>query len=149
MQTLSSSEDDKVSGVTTMDEQIEAVAYTIAEAALEKKALDVMILDVRSLVNYCDYFILASGRGERQVQAIADGVGQVMAEAGYKPRGQEGLTTGLWGILDYGDVVFHIFRQDERDKYALERLWGDAPRLELEVPAELQTPSFGGISYDR
>lgn len=133
----------------TSDETIEAVAYAIAEAALEKKALDVMILDVRSLVNYCDYFVLASGRGERQVQAIADGVGQVMSEQGYRPRGQEGLSTGLWGVLDYGDVVFHIFRQDERDKYALERLWGDAPRLELEVPPEQQTHGFSAALMGR
>jgi len=132
----------------TTDPRIEGLAYACAEAALDKKALDVLILDVRRLVSYTDYFILASGRNERQVAAIADAILQEMVQLGYRPTGREGLSQGLWGVLDYGDLVVHIFREDERERYSLERLWSDAPRLPLEVPAELRNERFSGESFE-
>ena len=134
--------------IAASDEQITALAYACAESAIDKKGLDVTILDVRKLVSYTDYFILASGRNERQVAAIADAILETMVEVGYRPSGREGLNTGLWAVIDYGDLVIHIFREDEREKYGLERLWSDAPRLPLEVPKELQTDAWSGSQYD-
>lgn len=122
---------------TTTDDNIEMLAREIAEAAWDRKALDLEIIDVRSIVSYADFFVICSGRSDRQVQAIADGIQSDLRDLGYRPRGVEGTRQGLWALMDFGDVVVHIFHHDERDKYSLERLWSDAPRLEVETPPGL------------
>ncbi len=107
-------------------------ARLCAAAALKKNAMDLLLLDVAALTGYADYFLLASGRSTRQAGAIAEGVGRVMKKAGAKALGKDGLAEGRWAVLDFGDVVVHVFHQPVREIYDLESLWGDAPRVELD-----------------
>ena len=103
-----------------------------AEAASDKKAEDIIALDVSQLLVVTEYFVIATGRTNVQVRAIADEVElQLREKAGEKPIGREGIGEGKWILLDYGDFVVHVFQPQERDFYRLEKLWGDAPRLEL------------------
>ena len=107
------------------------LALVLADALDEKKALDIVILDVESLVGYTSYFVLASGRGERHVQSLADHLRRhLRTDQGVRPMGVEGAKSGKWALLDFGDVVVHVFKEDERDFYDLEGLWQDAPRIE-------------------
>lgn len=108
-----------------------AAARLCAAAALAKSAHDLLLLDVAALAGYADYFILASGRSTRQAGAIAENVARVMKKAGVKYLGLDGLSEGRWAVLDFGDVVVHVFHQPVRELYDLESLWGDAPRVEI------------------
>ncbi|MAQ17345.1 MAG: ribosome silencing factor [Sandaracinus sp.] len=103
----------------------------IAAAGLDKKALQVEIIDVRGKVDYADFVVLMSGRSDRQVNAIAKGI-DVTLKHEYDQRcyGMEGLPQGHWVLMDYGDVVVHIFHQDTRGYYDLESLWMDAARVD-------------------
>ncbi|MEE2788606.1 MAG: ribosome silencing factor [Myxococcota bacterium] len=113
------------------------LALYLANALDDKKALNIIILDVEDLVGYTSYFVVASGRGERHVQSLADHLRRnLRAEQGIRPFGVEGTKSGRWALLDFGDVVVHIFREDERDFYDLEGLWRDAAQLERENVAE-------------
>lgn len=108
------------------------LAFLAAEAASDKKAVDIVALDVSDLLVVTEYFVIATGRTNVQVRAIADEIEeQVRAKAGEKPIGREGIGEDKWILLDYGDMVVHVFQPAERDFYRLEKLWGDAPRLEL------------------
>jgi ribosome-associated protein len=103
----------------------------LAELLEEKQAHDIVIVDVEDLVGYTSYFLIASGRSDRQVKALVDHVKrQSRTDAVTRPIGIEGANTGRWALVDFGDVVVHIFREDERDYYDLEGLWQDAPRLD-------------------
>ncbi|HEV2249911.1 MAG TPA: ribosome silencing factor [Candidatus Limnocylindria bacterium] len=104
-----------------------AVADLVVEAATGKKAEDVLVMNVAEVTTIADFFVLCSGRGERQVQAIADGIVETAKAAGRVPVGVEGYSSGRWVLIDLGDVVVHAFVPEERDLYNLERLWGDAP----------------------
>ena len=107
------------------------LALYLAELLEEKQARDIVIVDVEDLVGYTSYFIISSGRSDRQVKALVDHVKrQSRTDAVTRPIGVEGADTGRWALVDFGDVVVHIFREDERDYYDLEGLWQDAPRLE-------------------
>jgi len=109
------------------------LALKIAEAALEKKATRIEIIDVRDKVDYTDYVVVMSGRSDRQVAAIAGGVEEDLKHKyGARCSGVEGLPQGNWVLLDFGDVVVHIFHQDTRGYYDLEALWLDADRVEFE-----------------
>ncbi|HEX9269953.1 MAG TPA: ribosome silencing factor [Candidatus Limnocylindria bacterium] len=99
----------------------------MVEAAADKKADDVLVMNVSEVTTIADLFVICSGRSERQVQAIADGIVEKAKEAGRKPFGVEGYATGRWILIDLGDVVVHAFVPAERELYKLERLWGDAP----------------------
>lgn len=114
----------------------EELARYCAGAALHKHAQDLVLLDVAELSGYADYFLLASARSTRQAAAIADYVLRFLKKSGVKPMGQDGLKEGRWALLDYGDVVVHVFHQPVRELYDLDSLWADAPRLEYE-PDEL------------
>lgn len=106
------------------------LARRIAQLLLDKKALDVVILDVRGMTSYADYFVIASAESDRQVSAMAENV-QVQLKQGAEPLraiGTEGLETGQWVLLDYGEVVAHLFLTDLRAHYDLEGLWADAAR---------------------
>tara|TARA_B100001179_G_scaffold152185_1_gene110709 strand:- start:267 stop:740 length:474 start_codon:yes stop_codon:yes gene_type:complete len=107
------------------------IALRIAAAGLDKKALQVEIIDVRGKVDYADFVVLMSGRSDRQVNAIAKGI-DVTLKHEYDQRcyGMEGLPQGHWVLMDYGDVVVHIFHQDTRGYYDLESLWMDAARVD-------------------
>lgn len=114
---------------------LEAAKRAVA-AALEKKGLEPVVLDVRELASYADYIVILSGRSDRQVQAIADGILEAESKEGRKPIGAEGLRGGHWTLLDYGDVIAHVFYHPARDFYDLESFWVDAPRVPIEVPAD-------------
>jgi ribosome-associated protein len=107
-----------------------------AEAALDKKGTDLAILDVREITSLADYFVIVSGRSDTQVRAIADAVEERCRAAGRRPMSIEGSRNGQWILLDYGDVVVHVFYAPVREHYDLERLWARARRCELPAPAE-------------
>jgi ribosome-associated protein len=104
--------------------------------ALDKKALEPVLLDVRELCSFCNYQLVLSGRSDRQVDAIADGISAGLKLDGLRPLGSEGARTGQWALLDYGDFVVHVFLHSAREHYDLEGLWNDAPRIAIEVPAD-------------
>src|SRR5436190_19366628 len=97
-----------------------ALARQIATLCLDKKALDVSILDVRGMTSYADYLVLASGESDRQVTAIADHIDEKLKAQGVRPLGSEGRETGTWVLLDYGEVVAHLFFTEVRASYALD-----------------------------
>ncbi len=98
-------------------------------AALDRKALDVVALDVRELASYADVFVLATGTSDRHTRAVADAVLEAAARMGEKPLGREGQEEGRWVLIDLGDIIVHVFQQEVREYYDLERLWSDAPVL--------------------
>jgi len=101
------------------------------EAALEKKGRDVVVLNVREFTDIADYFLICSGDSERQVKAISDHIETALQREKEIPFSVEGLTYLNWVLMDYNDLLVHIFKQEARLFYNLERLWGDAPRLTL------------------
>ena len=108
-----------------------ALARRAGQLALGKKGFDVRILKLKAVSSICDYFVIVSGEADVQVKAIADAVYDGLLEAGHKPYHREGLREGNWVLLDYVDVVVHVFYEPTRRFYALEKLWGDAPVEEL------------------
>ena len=111
----------------------EQLAETIASCAADKKAVDVVELDVRGVVGYTDFFLVCSGNTARQVKAIHDGIHQSLKDDhGTLPRRVEGLREATWVLMDYLDVVVHIFTPDARDFYRLEQLWGEVPSRSME-----------------
>ena len=114
-----------------------ALAEAIAAQALDKKAIDLVELDLRGVLGYTDFFLISSGNTERQVKAIHDGIHQGMKdEHGILPRRVEGAAEARWILMDYLDVVVHVFTPEARDFYRLEQLWGEAPRRSLEPGPE-------------
>lgn len=106
------------------------IALAIADAGLEKKAVNVQIIDVVGKVDYADYLVIMSGRSDRQVSALAKGIAQDVEEGtGQRCMGIEGLPEGAWVLMDFSDVVVHIFHEDVRGYYDLESLWIDAGRV--------------------
>lgn len=103
-----------------------------ANAALDKKARDLVILRVKEISSFTDYFIICSGNSDRQVQAISESVEGVLKKNGVLPLGIEGARTGQWVLMDYGDVVVHIFYEPVREFYDIERLWSDAPVMTVD-----------------
>ena len=115
----------------------EEIADLAAGYALDKKAQDVVALDLRGISAFTDGFVIASGTSDRQVKAIHDGIHLTLKnEHGLLPRRVEGLTESRWVLMDYWDVVIHIFTAEARDYYRLETLWGDVPRKEFEAGPE-------------
>jgi ribosome-associated protein len=109
-------------------------ALKCAAFALDKKALDVKILEIKRISSIADYLVLASGRSDRQVQAIAESV-KVGLKPFDKPIDMEGVDQGRWVVIDYGDIIVHIFQEDVRKMYSLDELWGRAPQVE--IPQEM------------
>jgi ribosome-associated protein len=101
-------------------------------AAEDRKAVDLKVLHLGQISDFTEYFVLCSGTSERQVQAIADAVEERLRAEGVRPLHVEGYNRGQWVLLDYGDLVVHIFQEEIRRFYALERLWGDAPERTAE-----------------
>src|SRR5688500_12926836 len=110
-----------------------AVALKALDLALDKKALEPVLLDVRDLCGYCNFQLIVSGRSDRQVDAIAEGVVIGLRDLGLRPLGTEGKRSGHWSLLDFGDVIVHVFHHPLREHYDLEGLWNDAPRVAIEV----------------
>lgn len=125
----------------SLDERVLAALH----AASEKKALDPVVLDLREIASFTDYFVIVSGANERQVQAISDEIYETLKKSGHAAARVEGYKTAEWILLDYGDFVVHVFEQKGRKFYDLERLWRESKRVEL--PAEFS--GDGGSSLRR
>ena len=112
------------------------ISQRIADIALERKALDVVIIDVRGGSSYTDFLVIASGTSDRHVQSIAELIEMTLRHEGIRSIGHEGLREGQWALIDFGSIVVHVFHQFTRQVYNLEEMWRDAPRLPLEQPSE-------------
>ena len=106
----------------------------LARFALDKKACDLVVLDVREQTSMADYFILCSGRSDRQVQSIVQGIEENAGEEGIRPYAVEGAQRGHWALIDFSDVIVHVFYEPVREFYDLDGLWGHAPRANLPEP---------------
>ena len=104
---------------------------TALRAASEKKAIDIVVLDLREITSFTDFFVIASGSNERQVQAISDEISETLKKNGSRAARVEGYKTAEWILLDYGDFVIHVFDEKARKFYDLERLWRESKRVEL------------------
>ena len=121
----------------TEDPISRAIALAAASAARDKQAADVVVLDVAELLSITDYFVICSASSSRQLKTVIEAVEEgVRDELGFKPVRREGEADAGWWLLDYVDVVVHVFGEDERAYYDLERLWRDAPRLDVDEPVE-------------
>ena len=119
----------------TATEHARALLRTAALAADSKQAQDLVALDVSGPLPLTDIFLLASGTSERNVLAIAGEVEDQLNEAGAKTLRREGRSEGRWVLLDFGDLVVHVFHEEDRMYYSLERLWKDCPAIPLDLPA--------------
>jgi ribosome-associated protein len=108
----------------------------LAEAAAQKKARDLVALDVHELTSFADAFLLATGTSDRHVRSVADAMLETTEKMGRSPLGVEGYDEGRWVLIDLNEVVVHIFQEEVREYYDLERLWNDAPAIELGQPPE-------------
>lgn len=108
-----------------------SIAYYIGTAAADKKAHDIKILNIGEVSPLTDYFVICSGNSSVQVQAIADQIEDKMTEKGYEPSHKEGYASARWVLLDYGDVIVHVFHNEDREFYNLERLWADVQIINM------------------
>jgi len=113
-------------------EENRELAIAAAKAASDKKAQDILVMDMREVMVLTDYFVICSGNTDRQVGSIREAVEERLAAMGHKPARREGERHRRWVLLDYVDVVVHVFRAEERAYYEIERLWKDAPLVEWE-----------------
>jgi ribosome-associated protein len=120
-----------------------ARSLLMVEAALRKKAVDLTLLEMKGVTSFTDYFLICSGHSDRQVQAIAEGIQEVLEAIGSRPLGLEGAVEGKWILMDYEDVVVHIFLEPVRQFYDLEGLWMDAPRINLDKEVNLSERNLG------
>ncbi|MEI6873307.1 MAG: ribosome silencing factor [Verrucomicrobiota bacterium] len=117
----------------------DAIAQLIAQAAQNKKAENLVIMDLRGISNFTDFYVICSGNSEPQLKAIAEEVQAVLrVDHGVRAKRVDGFPFSHWVIVDFEDVIVHLFHETKRAQYALEDLWGEAPRLE--VPLPLPTP---------
>ena len=123
----------------------EQQAMLAVAAALGKKALEPVLLDVRDQSSYTDFILLLSGSSDRHVQSVGDAVVEELAKHRVRPVGVEGQQHGHWTLIDYGDVVVHVFYHPVREFYDLEGLWCDARRVALEVPPDARIASHGSM----
>ena len=117
-----------------------------ARAALDKKAVDLVVLDVGALTSIADYLVICTGKSDRQVQAIAQAIDTELREHGERPVAIEGMSRGQWVLMDCGDVIVHVFYKPVREFYDLERLWEHAPRVQLPEPLRTQALGFNSES---
>jgi ribosome-associated protein len=123
------------------------IAAAIAEYASDRKALDIAALDLREMLSYTDYFVICTGRTERQTKAIHDAIHEGMKKQyGLLPRRVEGLPQGRWILMDYLDVIVHVFTAEAREYYRLEQLWGEAPAVHA-PPAPVPHAAPGGPAH--
>jgi ribosome-associated protein len=105
------------------------LAHRIVDVASDKKASDIVLLRTAEITTMADYFVIASGRSDKQVQALSNAIVDELRDDGIKPIGVEGLSSARWVLLDYGSVIVHLFAPDEREYYGLERLWSSATQV--------------------
>jgi ribosome-associated protein len=118
-----------VKKTTTKTSSALRLAKLCREVALDKKAEDVLLLDVRKVSSVADFMLICSGNSEPQLKAIAEAITIKLREAGVRSSRHSGVASSRWLVLDYGDVLVHVFHPELRQKYALEQLWGDAKRV--------------------
>jgi ribosome-associated protein len=123
-------------GWSVATESARQTATAIAMAALDKKAVALEILDVAGKVDYADFLVVMTGRSDRHTQALAQGIEEALKKKGVRPVALEGLHHGAWVLMDFGDVVVHVFQDEARQLYDIEGLWLDARRL----PVPVETP---------
>ena len=116
------------------DQEQDQILKIITESIFEKKGVDVKILDLRNITTIADYFVICSGESDMQVKAIADNVDKSLSDEGIKVWKKEGFKALSWVLIDLSDIVVHVFRNESRQFYNLERIWGDAPVQELKDP---------------
>jgi ribosome-associated protein len=122
----------------------EELTQAIARYASDKKAIDIVALDLRGIAGYTDFFLICSGGSDRQTKAIHDGIHLGMkSEHDTLPRRVEGVSEAKWILMDYLDCVAHVFTPETRDYYRLEQLWGDLPRLELDLDEDPSSAAAG------
>lgn len=119
------------------------MARLAAGAALDIKALDPLILDLRGISSVAEFFVILTGTSNRHVVAVAENVMDVFKAVGIKALGDEGTREGKWVLLDYGEIVVHVFLEPVREYYDIERLWIDAPRLDLDSPGDAPGDTSG------
>ena len=122
-------------------------ALLLTRFALEKKARDLVVMDVRDVTSIADYFIICSGSSDRQVQSIAQGIEENLSAAGHRPLSVEGVHRGHWVLMDFSDVIVHIFYEPVREFYDLEGLWSHAPRVELPEPYSTLVDQFQAAEH--
>ncbi len=132
-----------------MNTNAQELAIRIAEVALSKKGFDIKILDLRGISSVTDFFVIASGEATMHVNAIGASISEELSREGSHPSVKEGMQSGRWVLLDYFDVVAHIFLEPVREFYSLEKLWGDAPEIPFSESSEpdqsdLQTGESSG-----
>ena len=132
---LSAEEDDRMQDATQGVEPEEAVVIA-ARAAGEKKATDIVVLDLRQIASFTEYFLICTGANPRQVKAISDGIEEQLRKTGKRPLHIEGYSSAEWILLDYGDFIAHVFSGASRRFYDLERLWRDGKRVEIKDEGE-------------
>ena len=120
------------------------LAHIALEAALDKKALEPELLEVEELCSYASHILLLSGRSDRQVDAIGEGIKMALRDVGYTAMGVEGKASGQWALLDYGDLIIHIFHHPIREHYDLESLWSEAGRVDIDIPDEARISADDG-----
>ena len=130
-------------------QEARVAAEAAIEAALDKKGLLPVVIDVSGQTTYTDFIGIISGRSDRQVEAIAENVVQALKAIDFRLVGREGSGNGRWTLLDFGDVVIHVFYHPVREFYDIESLWIDAPRLKLKVPPEAMSVGDEALYYDR
>jgi ribosome-associated protein len=139
--------DQKMSSKTQNDKNADSSvqkALGSARAAIDKKAENVKILDLTQISGFTDYFVICSGMSDRQVQAISDSVCSTLESEGFELLSSEGYSDGRWVLLDFGDVVVHVFLDALREYYDLESLWADAPTLK--IPSEFYGPAASRLN---
>lgn len=124
---------ESTSGLETED-----AVMIAAHAASDKKATDLVVLDLRKVASFTEYFVICTGTSTRQVQAISDAVEEALRKNGKRPLHIEGYSSGEWILLDYGDFIAHVFGAASRRFYDLERLWRDAPRVEVKAAGDVK-----------
>lgn len=105
------------------------LAHRIVDLASDKKGVDIVMLRTAELTTMADYFVIASGRSDRQVQALSGAIVDTLRDEGIRPLGVEGQTSSRWVLIDYGSVIVHVFAPEEREFYGLERLWSNAAQV--------------------
>ncbi|MDR1774029.1 MAG: ribosome silencing factor [Clostridioides sp.] len=111
---------------------VEQMVKLIYGAIDDKLGTDISIIKISEVSSLCDYFVIATASSQRQVKAVVDSVEDALSEIGIEPRGKEGLDTKQWVLLDYMDVIVHVFDEENRAFYNLEKLWKDAPSIDIE-----------------
>lgn len=112
-------------------DQILTLTQKVHDALVDKKARDIVVLSVKGISSFADYFVIATGTSTTHMNGLAEGVEEALHKMGIEMKHKEGRTLGGWLLLDYRDVIVHIFNAETRDYYALERIWNDATRLNL------------------